>query len=201
MMKASPVDTGMVPEKISGRAPRSRSSSGLALAGCFRLTLPCILLACVLSGCGYRFSEANPDLTPAWRHTRIRVEGPGAKSDPLLAGALRLNLEKRLGVASSGESAGGEQRELVVRLEAVERSMHLGDRSGLADQYQIMLRAQPHLTVNGTAVKPGYPQVKGVVVYNELRTVTASQAARDQATTEAANQLTEELVALLVTQF
>ncbi|MBF0177048.1 MAG: hypothetical protein HQL63_09410 [Magnetococcales bacterium] len=161
-----------------------------------------LLLTSFLGGCGYHFSEGSSGSSAAWRHTHVRVEGPGARNDPLLARALRQNLENRLGLAfpDAGRADDGkntEKRELVIHLELAERSMHLEDRTGLADQYQISLRAQPQLMVGGTPAKPGFPQVKGVVIYNELRTVTASQAARDQAALEAMNQLAEEMMAVL----
>ncbi|MBF0137935.1 MAG: hypothetical protein HQL65_17020 [Magnetococcales bacterium] len=154
-------------------------------------------LIVLVQGCGYRFSGDESGSIPALRHARIRVEGAGAWHDPLMARLLRQNLETRLGI----EPVSGERPELVVRLDPVERIMHLEDRSGRADQYRITVQAQPQLIVGGKPVVPGYPLVKGVVVYNELRAVTASQSAREQAVSEALNQLTEELTAVMIGSF
>ncbi|MBF0426796.1 MAG: hypothetical protein HQL66_13355 [Magnetococcales bacterium] len=170
----------------------------------YKHALIILWLTLMLPGCGYQVGPIAPSANSDWQQTTVRIEGLGAKQDPLLAEALRQGVARQLGCDGTPVSASAPtkpHRELVIRLEPVERALHLEDRTGLADQYQIRLRAQPRLLVDGNPGKPGYPEAKSVVIYNELRTVSASQAAREQATREALTQLVDALAMLLGTTF
>ncbi|MBF0624419.1 MAG: hypothetical protein HQL82_06385 [Magnetococcales bacterium] len=172
-----------------------------------RRLLPLGLLAGLLAACGYHFPGDLPErgFSPELRHARIRVEGPGRQSDPLMARVLRQRLEQRLrgadeeasAMAATTSASPTDKVRLVIVMEPPLRELHLEDRRGQADQYRITIRAQPRLVIDGQASTTTFPWVEGKTTYSELRAVTASRATREQAVTDALNQLADALAAVL----
>ncbi len=163
-----------------------------------------LLLASVITGCGYRFPAERSTTSEhgRWTQTVLTVEGvkTGLRSDAVLTRILNQNLTTRMGPFAPSHSSKDPKR-LKVRLDAVNRDLILEDSTGRANQYRVTITAQPTLEINGKAQTPNYPTVKGVATYYEPTSGTASRAARIRAETEAMNQLADALVAILADNF
>ncbi len=152
-----------------------------------------ILLAGLPAGCGYHFPGALFS-QESWENTILKVTGQGATDDPRLAHILREKLIQRLGF-SRKSTASPQQATLFIRLSPTKRSLLLEDRSGRADQYRVIIEAQPQ--VAGRKEAPKYPLVKGIASYYEPRSGASIQATRNRAENEALDELIDSLSAVL----
>ena len=163
-----------------------------------RFALLLVLLAWLPAACGYHFPGEHLESRKAWRGTVLEVGGEGARNDPRLAHTLRENLIRRLGLDRE-RSGAADQATLRLNLSATERTLLLEDRSGRADQYRVVIAAQPELI--GRQGAPGYPLVQGTASYYEPRSGASVQATRIRAENEALNELTDALSAVLAGDF
>ncbi|MBF0463002.1 MAG: hypothetical protein HQL87_16655 [Magnetococcales bacterium] len=177
------------------------SAEGMACqtGGCRRLlVLILVLLAWLPAACGYRFPGDMAETDGRWQHATVQITGKGATDKPQLAFALRDRLQARLGFNGP---VGGQEKRVVLKiiLEPVQRSLLTVDSAGLANLFQITIHAKP--MVEGDKSLPTYPAVHGTATYYEPVISTSVQATQRRAETEAMEQLTDTLIALLSSSF
>ncbi|MBF0132717.1 MAG: hypothetical protein HQL75_09050 [Magnetococcales bacterium] len=161
---------------------------------CFRIILY-LLLVLALGGCGYRFSGDARPLGKDWSHVAIKMEGPGADQNPVLAQQLKDRLRSRLAIAS--DAADAPQGTLRVQLQPTNRQRILEDSAGRSDQFELTIQA--HLIFEkGTQVNH-FPDLKGTAKYYEPKAGASTDAIRVKAEQEALEQVVASLVALLST--
>ena len=173
-----------------------------------------ILLMVGVTACGYRFPGDRSVTAAAWKNTVLRVEGEGARQDPRLAFILGERLNSRLGIpAARAEDQGANQGGtpdntksktqgsdvLRIMLDAPRRDLISEDQGGRADQYRVVIQARP--VVAGRENAPRFPAIKGTAFYYEPRAGASIQTIRMRAESEALDQLTDGLAAVLAGDF
>lgn len=176
--------------------PRPRMA-GVSVGFSLRL-LALLLLASLLTACGYAFPGSQTQVHDRWKNGRVQVLGQGAEQNPPLAFVLRDRLQARLGLQGGGD---GQKEGLLLKilLQPMQRTLVTEDHAGRANLFRITLQAKP--VVEGNTELPSYPTVQGTATYYEPFVSTSVQATQTRAEREAMEQLANTLVAVLNTPF
>lgn len=164
--------------------------------------LPCfVLLAGLLSACGYYFPGSSTQAGNIWKDSVLRVTGVGVENNPQLIFLLRDRLKTRLGLRGQEPKVGSQEKKIILKvlLEPVVHSLVAEDRSGRADQYRVTARAQ--LFVEGRENMLNYPVIRGTASYYEPHISTSVYTTRKRAEAEALERLADSLVAILSSGF
>ncbi|MEO5377291.1 MAG: hypothetical protein H7832_05845 [Magnetococcus sp. DMHC-6] len=153
-----------------------------------------LCLIFLLTGCGYRFPGENPKTLPFIRS--VQVVGDGAQRLPVLARHLQTKIERQLSVGQS-DSAQQKSIRLKLLLDSPQQTLLVQTQKGRAAQYRIILTVKPTLFIEETPSDIQFPSIQGSATFYELASGTTNQAARQEAQSEALDQLVSALVVLV----